>query len=654
MRDLEPSDDRSAGRRYASAVVLTALATLLRLRLDPWLGDTVPFTLTFAAIATAAWYGGLGPGLLAMTLNAVVVVYFFLAPRLSFAATGQQLAGVFTYLITGLIVVLLAEQNRRRQLRAEAEARAAARRREWLRVILSSLGDAVIAADTSGRVTLLNPVAESLTGWPEAEAIGKPVDEVLSLRHETTRLPAENPLWRVLTEGRAVSLAEHTILTSRDGVERPIDDSTAPIREHGAVVGAVLVCRDVSAARRAALALADSEERLRRALALAEEASRAKDRFLAMLSHELRTPLSPVLLTLDEMLIDPDATLDRRESIMRIRRGVELEVRLIDDLLDVSRVVHGKLQYRFETTDLHALIDRVLDICREDLVAKRIDLSLTLAATAHHVRADPARLQQVLWNLVKNAVKFTPAGGAAQIRTYHDLDSSRLVVEVSDTGIGIDPAVLPRVFNAFEQAEEAADGRYGGLGLGMAISRAIVVAHGGSLTAASPGRNQGATFRLILPTVAPVADADHAPDADDAETPSRPLRILLVEDDPTTARIMARLLRNNGHDVTTANTLAAALAVSVETIDLVVSDLGLPDGHGLDLMRSIAARGGVPGIALTGFGMEDDIRRSRAAGFVAHLTKPVDFARLNAIILSVAAEHLHPAPHGGPMTIDHD
>ena len=634
MRDLEPSHDRRVWKWYAVAVLFTILATLLRRLLDNWLDETMPF----AAIAGAAWYGGLRPGLLAMALNAVVVVYMFITPHWTLTLSGRERLGVLTYLITGLIVVLLAEQNRRGRLQAETSARESARRREWLRVTVASLGDAVIAADTTGRVTLLNPVAEALTGWAEAEAVGRSVEEVFSIIHETTRLPADSPVERALREGRVVRLANHTVLIGRDGAERPIDDSTAPIREDGgAVIGAVLVFRDVSESRRAA-------NEHRRALALAEEASRAKDRFVAMLSHELRTPLSPVLLAVDELLADPAVTASARESIALIRQGVELEVRLIDDLLDVSRVVHGKLQYHFEITDVHALIDRTIDICRADVDAKRIELYLDPKASAHHVRADAGRLQQVLWNLLKNAVKFTQAGGSVRVQTWDEGDPRRVVVEVSDTGLGIDSDVLPRIFNAFEQAEVASDARFGGLGLGLAISRAITTAHGGELAAASPGRNQGATFRLTFQAVAPEANSspdDASPDL--AENNGGPLRILLVEDDPATARIMARLLRNKGYEVTTANTVAAALAVPVEEIDMIVSDLGLPDGDGLDLMRSIAASGEVPGIALTGFGMEDDVRKSLAAGFVAHLTKPVDFARLDAMIRKVAAEH--PRPH---------
>ena len=418
-----------------------------------------------------------------------------------------------------------------------------------------------------------------------------------------------------------------------DGSVHWVEDRGKPfVDASGRVERVTGVCVDVTERKRV-------EGDLRRALALAEDAGRAKDKFLAMLSHELRTPLAPVLLAAEEMLADPDVLEHHRESLALVRQNVELEVRLIDDLLDVTRVVHGKLQYRFEVVDAHSLLRRTVDVCRGDVDAKRIDLVLDTVAAEHHVLADPARLQQVLWNLVKNAVKFTPAGGLVRVRTWDEGTPSRLTVEVSDTGLGIDPAVLPRIFNAFEQAEDTADGRFGGLGLGLAISRAIVTAHGGELTAESRGRNQGATFRVSLPTAAPADGA--GPDGvgrPHADAPARPLRILLVEDDPMTARIMARLLRNNGYEVTTANTLAAARAVSTDGVDLLVSDLGLPDGSGLDLMRSLAPRG-VPGIALTGFGMEEDVRNCRDAGFIAHLTKPVDFARLDAMIRKVASEH---------------
>jgi CheY-like chemotaxis protein len=268
-----------------------------------------------------------------------------------------------------------------------------------------------------------------------------------------------------------------------------------------------------------------------------------------------------------------------------------------------------------------------------------------LAAGEHHVNADPARLQQVFWNLIKNAVKFTPAGGTIEIRTRNEDDrragDGRLIVEMKDTGMGIEPEVLPTIFEPFQQGETTITRSYGGLGLGLAICRGIIEAHGGTLVAESAGRDRGSSFRVMLKTLPNSAvEGDVATDAGIPQ-PTAPsphsLRILVVEDEPATLRLMALLLRGLGHVVMTADTIATTLeALEAGEVDLIVSDIGLPDGSGLDLMRRVVSRHGpVPAIALTGYGMEEDIRRSQEAGFTAHLTKPIDFAKLEAMIRQV-------------------
>ena len=305
------------------------------------------------------------------------------------------------------------------------------------------------------------------------------------------------------------------------------------------------------------------------------------------------------------------------------------------------RIIRGKMPYHLEVVDAHALIGRAVEICRGEAAEKGLALVEEFEAIDHHVNADAARLQQVLWNLIKNAVKFTPRGGSVAIRTSNQ--GNLFVAEVVDTGIGIEPGHLQTIFNAFEQGEDAITRRYGGLGLGLAISRSIAEGHGGDLTVSSKGRDLGSTFTLALPTDVPslLREADPSP-TPRVEPEPEPVarRILFVEDDAMTARIMAKLLRQNGYLVTTANSVSGALEVLPENYDMVVSDIGLPDGSGLELMRSIRLRHDVPGIALTGYGMEDDVRKSREAGFTAHLTKPLDFAKLDAMIRKVSAEHV--------------
>jgi CheY-like chemotaxis protein len=319
----------------------------------------------------------------------------------------------------------------------------------------------------------------------------------------------------------------------------------------------------------------------------------------------------------------------------------------------MTRILHGKLPLDRTVVDVHALLHQTLGICRSDLQGKRSRLELDLAAKEAHVSADSARLQQVFWNLIKNAVKFTGEGGRLAIRTRNGpgpesgpdgRGRSLLTIEVADSGIGIEPELLPRIFDVFEQGEAGVNRRHGGLGLGLAISRSIAEAHGGTLTVASPGKGQGATFTLAMETVRPRPTLPGVPAANpDAATLARRLRILLVEDDQNTRRVMARLLKQRGFEVSTAATLADAIHTSESyPFDLLISDIGLPDGTGHDLIRSLRARRRVKGIALSGFGMDSDIARSRAAGFDAHLTKPVNFNYLETTIRRVASDDSDP------------
>ncbi|MGV3663303.1 MAG: PAS domain-containing protein [Prosthecobacter sp.] len=380
---------------------------------------------------------------------------------------------------------------------------------------------------------------------------------------------------------------------------------------------------------------------LARAKEAAEAANRAKDNFLAALSHELRTPLTPVLMAAEDLCDDPALPQAMHETMCMMRRNITLEARLIDDLLDLTRIARGKFSLRLQEGDAHALMDLALEIVREDAQSKQQSIEVDLIASHTRLQCDPARLQQVFWNLFKNAVKFTPAGGRIHIRSFDEPD--RVVVEVTDTGIGIEADALERIFLPFEQAATSPEHRFGGLGLGLSISKAIVEMHGGTITASSQGLDRGATFRVELPA-SPMPDiaVEEPPSsaAPPAQTPADPaaLRLLVVEDHEHTLDILSRLLRRAGHAVVTASTVAAAKELAAtHTFDLVISDIGLPDGTGNDLMESLHAQHGLRGIALTGYGMEEDERRARESGFVAHLTKPVDFAQLRRTLAQAAA-----------------
>ncbi len=371
----------------------------------------------------------------------------------------------------------------------------------------------------------------------------------------------------------------------------------------------------------------------------ADAANIAKDHFLAVLSHELRTPLTPVLAAVSAMLDDAAMPEDYRSVLQMVGRNVELEARLIDDLLDVTRISSGKLRLEPRAVDAHELLCRALEICILDVREKGLQLDLALDASHHHVEADPARLQQVYWNLIKNGVKFTPAGGSLAIRS-RDGEDGKLIVEVIDTGQGIDAETLPRIFNAFEQGNAAITRRFGGLGLGLAISRSLVELHGGALNASSEGRERGSTFRVEMTAVpAPTESAvDGLADSRPGESAGKagPLRILLVEDNEDSLRVLGRLLRSRGHDVACADTVASALqAAASSTFDLLISDLGLPDGTGLDVLRGVREHTDCPAIALSGYGMESDLRRTREAGFAVHLVKPLEMDRLEVAIRTV-------------------
>lgn len=380
-----------------------------------------------------------------------------------------------------------------------------------------------------------------------------------------------------------------------------------------------------------------AEQALRVARDEAQAASRAKDQFLAALSHELRTPLSPVMMAITSMLRDPQLPPRLVADLEMARRNIELEAKLIDDLLDVSRAINGKLRLRRERVGLHELLRHVLEVCESDRLSKRLKIETSFAAKEDCVSGDAARLEQVFWNLLKNAIKFSYEGQTILVRTGN-FRPGAVSVEIKDSGAGIPVDVLPRLFLPFEQGDPNVTRRFGGLGLGLAISKAVVDLHGGSIAALSEGPDTGATLVVELAT----ADPAQAPASGDAgprcQEPGALPRVLLVEDHVDTANMLSRLLSLSGYPVTTAHTVAAALELArTQAFDLVISDIGLPDATGYDLMRQIRDRHGIKGIALSGYGMEEDMRRSQEAGFVDHVVKPVNVEQLESVIQRLAA-----------------
>jgi signal transduction histidine kinase len=371
-------------------------------------------------------------------------------------------------------------------------------------------------------------------------------------------------------------------------------------------------------------------------------ANAAKDQFLALLSHELRSPLSPVIAMVGELEAELADSRPVREALEVVRRNVELEARLIDDLLDVTRIAKGKLQLSFETICVHQLLQRAYEICREEIDAKNLEAEFHLRATQTHVEGDPARLQQVFWNLIKNSVKFTPEKGRITIETLNPTPD-KIEVRIVDTGIGIEPEKIDKIFNAFEQGQTEITRRFGGLGLGLAISKALIDAHDGKIRVESPGKDQGATFSLELNTVVTPAGADGERE-DQPVGPERELaiarhrRVLLVDDHHDTCIGMKRMLERRGYEITVAHSADQAVEkVRTQDFDLLISDIGLPDRSGYDLMREVRLNKNLPGIALSGFGTEQDVNQARAAGFSEHLTKPINFERLEKTIRNLLA-----------------
>ncbi len=368
----------------------------------------------------------------------------------------------------------------------------------------------------------------------------------------------------------------------------------------------------------------------------AEAANKLKDQFLAALSHELRTPLTPVVMTVAAMEMDRTLSPQMREDLGMIRRNIELETKLIDDLLDVTRVANGKLRLQLRDTDVHTLLTHVMQILSADVQYKRLGVTTNLRASDAVVSADPARLHQVFWNLMKNAIKFTPPGGHVEIRTSNP-DERSLMIEVVDDGAGIEPEVLPRIFEAFDQGEQAVTRQFGGLGLGLTISKALTDLHGGTIHVYSEGKDRGSRFEVSLPTLGEVPKLVEQIQPMGEAPAGTPLRVLLVEDHVDTQKILRRLLEQRGYAVACAGSMTSALTVLArEPVDVLISDIGLPDATGHELMRHVKRLYQVPGIAISGFGMDSDIKCSHEAGFSAHLTKPVDLNQLEALLRSQA------------------
>jgi PAS domain S-box-containing protein len=522
-------------------------------------------------------------------------------------------------------VFLLNQRNDRVRERA---ARAVAEQRERLRTTLASIGDAVISTDVRGCVTDLNSTAESLTGWARQDAIGQPLDRVFRIINEQTRQPVENPATKAIREGVVVGLANHTVLIARDGRECPIDDSAAPIRcAHGEVVGCVLVFRDVAKRRQAEEALRDADRR--------------KDEFLATLAHELRNPLAPIrnsVALLRGAKGNPELIQQASEMM---ERQVGQMVRLVDDLLDVSRIAAGKLHIRKDRVDLAAVVQSAVETSRPRIETHAHQLTISLPAEPIHLEADPARLTQVVANLLDNAAKYTEKGGSIWLTVQRHADLA--IVSVRDTGVGIPEDHLPYIFKAFHQVQPALERSGGGLGIGLSLIRGLVELHEGSIEARSEGPGMGSEFTIRLPISEPAAPALGAPTLNGEQPgPARKRRILVVDDNRDAAESLVMVLRLMGHELYTAyNGLEGVQAAATFVPEVVLLDIGLPKMNGYEAASHIRAQTwgkNMVLIAVTGYGQEDDKKRALEAGCDHHLTKPVDPAALEKLLALIGVK----------------
>jgi PAS domain S-box-containing protein len=513
-----------------------------------------------------------------------------------------------------------------------------------LAAIVASSDDAIVSKDLNGTIMTWNAGAERIFGYSAAEAIGRPITILLP----ASRLSEEAEILATLVRGERIDHFE-TERVTKDGRRINVSLSVSPITDRtGRVIGGAKIARDITLRKHFD---AEREELLakeRAARTIAETANRAKDAFLAMISHELRTPLSPIVAwarMLRRGMLDAEKS---QYALGTIERNAQAQAQIIDDLLDISRIVAGKLRLQLTSVDLSAVIDAAIEVVRPAADAKGIQLLAVLDSEARMVTGDPARLQQVIWNLLSNAIKFTPNGGRVHI-VLERVDS-QIEIAVSDTGRGIPAEFLPHVFERFQQAETGSTRSYGGLGLGLAIVRHIVELHGGTVVAQSAGEGEGATFRVKMhrrilesPAVEPERrppTLDRVP-TDDCHPRLDGLRILVVDDEPDSNEAVRTLLVSCGAEVRVASSAAQGLEeLQRWTPDLIVSDIGMPGEDGYAFLAKVRARprelGRIPAIALTAYATVDDRVRIFSVGYQVHIVKPVDPAELVAVVASTA------------------
>lgn len=580
-------------------------------------------TLIIALLIATAWFMGRYPGLLIAAVFESTIVYFQTTPY-----TAKSAVITFNRLVLFCSIVIFASSRRKAELKLREQ-------RELLRVTLASIGDAVIATDADGKVNFINPTAENLTGWSSEDACEKPLEEVFKIVNEETREIVESPFTTVIKEGAIVGLANHTVLISKTGEETPIEDSGAPIKDwEGKIIGTVIVFHDVTERRRIEKereALLKSEQLAR---SEAERAGLLKDEFLATVSHELRTPLNAIL-GWSGMLKKGDLEENNvRHALSIIERNAHAQAEIIADILDVSRIITGKLQLHTYSLNLASIIRRAFETLQPAALAKSIEIKLNLDENSGEVIGDSDRLQQIIWNLLSNAVKFTPEGGKIEISLKNV--GVNVELKVSDNGIGIEKEFLPFIFERFRQLDSSITRTHGGLGLGLSIVRHLVEMHGGTVTAESAGLNQGSIFTIHLPLAddfrtfeSPFASDEKFYQTDKEETVDLPdlhgNSILLVDDDEDTLEILRFVLEKAGAEIRVATSVADALEIFQNwKPSAIISDIGMPIEDGYSFIRCLREQGEtIPAAALSAYARNEDRTQALAAGFQTHISKPV-------------------------------
>ncbi|WP_437693722.1 ATP-binding response regulator [Sorangium sp. So ce176] len=628
-------------------MLIAVFALTLKFVARSLLGDQAPFLIYFPAVVASAWFGGLGAGLITTAICGFMVWFFFFIPYQSFAPPPIHSAvQLSTFIVTAVMSSLMAENLHRTR-------RLAARSAERLRIAQDHSLDGFVTLwavrDAQGGIVdfrweYVNPAAASMLECAPERLVGRGLLQMLP--GEQTRHDLFARCARVVETGDPVDVE----LPWGEG-ERRRWFRIMVVQLHD---GIAVHFSDITARKRAEEERAALFASERRARAEAEEANRLKDEFLATVSHELRTPLNAILGWSHLLLAKDAAPEQKARGLQAIERSARSQARLIEDILDVSRIIAGTVRLDRHLLDPGAVIGAAVESLRPAADAKGVALDLAVEARDARILGDTTRLQQVCWNLVSNAIKFTPAGGAVRVSVAQR--GADLRIEVSDTGQGIRPDFLPFVFERFSQADSSTTRRHGGLGLGLAIVRHLVELHGGTISARSEGEGRGATFAVVLPVAGPaqaVSDGlarsrdSAAPEGAPPGAPGRRvdgLRVLVVDDEDDAGEIAGAMLRELGVEPRVVRSVEEALRALVEfRPDILISDLGMPHEDGFSLMRKVRALapdagGAIPAIAITAYARREDRQRALASGFQVYLTKPVVAAELSEVVSSLAAE----------------